>query len=252
MNADTGPGPSPSTGFGTGTGTGTVDPDGARRTLRDGAAVVLPNPAPLTYVVAATVPQAVNTAKGRPAGQAVALWAHHPDTLAALDGALDLDPGLTALAGRLLAVERVTLLVPLRPDAHRPDWLSPASRDGWALLFGTRWEPLRPVLDDFPVLYVSSANRTGRPPAAGPAEAVAMFAPATPVLPAVPLAPAGGGPAGAPRAATTTLRLHTDGRLELHRPGAQDRAFPAPERYLDHVREAYGPRAGEGPGPLSG
>ncbi|WP_371484714.1 hypothetical protein [Kitasatospora sp. NBC_00315] len=221
---------------------GTVDPDGARRTLRGGGAVVLPNPAPLTHTVAATVPRAVNTAKGRPAGQAVALWAHHRDTLTALDDALDLDTSLTALARRLLAEERVTLLVPLRVDANRPDWLAPASRDGWALLFGARWEPLLPVLDAFPVLYVSSANRTGHPPAATAAQAVAMFAPATPVL-ALDHAPAAAdGPAEEPRAATTTLRLHTDGRVELHRTGAHDRPFPAPERYLDHVQRLYGIR----------
>lgn len=44
--------------------------------LRAGRPVVVPNPAPLTYVIAARDPRAVNVAKGRPAEQSVAL---HPD-----------------------------------------------------------------------------------------------------------------------------------------------------------------------------
>ncbi|MGW7317643.1 hypothetical protein [Streptomyces sp. NPDC054865] len=40
--------------------------DVARAHLAEGRAVVLPNPAPLTYVVAATSPYAVNRAKGPP------------------------------------------------------------------------------------------------------------------------------------------------------------------------------------------
>ncbi|MET1074436.1 MAG: hypothetical protein ABWY11_17445, partial [Umezawaea sp.] len=156
-----------------------TDPDGARRALDAGGAVVLPNPAPLTHVVAATRPDAVNTAKGRPADQPVALWAHHPDTWPALVAAIALDGPRAAFAHRLLSAELLTLLVPLRPDT--PEWLVPASKDGWALLFGARWTPLLPVLDHFPVLYVSSANTTGHPPVATTAEATAMFAPTTPV-----------------------------------------------------------------------
>ena len=218
---------------------GTVDVDGARRALRRGTAVVLPNPAPLTYVVAATDPQTVNAAKGRPLPQAVALWAHDPATLFALDGFLDLDAGLAAVAHRLLAEERVTLLVPLRPGTSRPDWLAPACRDGWTLLFGACWAPLRPVLADHPVLYVSSANRTGRRPAVSAADAAAMFPPAVPVLGATSLTGADRDPDEPPRAATTTLRLHPDGRIGLHRHGAQDRRYPGADRYLDHIRVTH-------------
>lgn len=64
---------------------GLVGVDEARAALRRGQAVVLPNPAPLTCVVAATDAQGVNRAKGRPEGQAVALWAHDPGTFAALE-----------------------------------------------------------------------------------------------------------------------------------------------------------------------
>ncbi|MFI5828714.1 hypothetical protein ACIA6C_15945 [Streptomyces sp. NPDC051578] len=215
---------------------GTVDTDGARKALARGAAVVLPNPAPLTYTVAATDPRAVNTAKARPGEQAVALWAHDPDTLAALDDYLDLDAALTSLGRRLLIEERVTLLVPIRPGTSIPSWLSPASQDGWTLLFGARWTPLLPVLADHPILYVSSANRTGRPPAATATEAAAMFPPTVAVLGSTSLTGADRDPRGPSRAATTTLRLHPDGRLDLHRHGAQDRPYPNADQYLDRLR----------------
>lgn len=144
---------------------GAVDLDEARRALRAGAAVVLPNPAPLTHVVTATTPHAVNEAKGRPPGQAVALWAHHAETLRTVLAVTRLDAAATALAARLLTEEHLTVLLPLRTDPHLPDWLAPAAQDGRVLLFAARWQPLRPLLDEHPVLYVSSANRTAcRPP----------------------------------------------------------------------------------------
>ncbi|MFD9127332.1 hypothetical protein [Kitasatospora sp. NPDC059571] len=205
--------------------------------LRRGGAVVLPNPAPLTHVVAATDPRAVNTAKGRPADQPVALWAHHPDTLAALGPLLDLDTAGYALARRLLADELVTLLAPLRPGRDRPGWAAPASKDGWTLLFGARWEPLRALLDPHPVLYVSSANRTGHAPAATAAEAAAMFGPAVPVLGAGDPHAAPDTRPGPPRRATTTLRLHPDSRLELHRHGAQDHPYGGAAGYLAHLAD---------------
>ncbi|GJF33809.1 hypothetical protein KNE206_65090 [Kitasatospora sp. NE20-6] len=224
---------------------GTVGLAGARQALAAGTAVVLPNPAPLTCVVAGTDPAAVNGAKHRPADQPVALWAHHPDTFADVADALDLDRPALARARHLLAGELLTLLVPLRPAARRPAWLAPASKDGWTLLFGARWQPLRPLLDAFPVLYVSSANRTGHPPAADTAEAVAVFGADTPVLAlAEPAESAVGEPeAGEPparRRATTTLRLHPDGRLTLHRHGAQDHPYPDAAAYLAHLRGTSG------------
>ncbi|KOV38182.1 hypothetical protein ADK60_02685 [Streptomyces sp. XY431] len=212
-----------------------------RAALARGRAVVLPNPAPLTCVVAATRPDAVNTAKQRPAEQAVALWAHHPRTLDALAERLDLGPDALRLARRLLAAEHLTVLAPVRRPEEAPPWLAPATKDGWTLLFGARWQPLAGLLDDFPVLYVSSANRTGHDPAPGPAEALAMFPPAVPVLRS-PVPDGSGSPdrPGEPRAATTTVRLHPDGRLDLHRHGAQDRAFADPEQYLARLRSHRG------------
>jgi L-threonylcarbamoyladenylate synthase len=193
--------------------------------LLAGGAAVLPNPFPLTYVVTARDPAAVNRAKGRPADQAVALWCHDDETLASVLAASALDPASPSapatLARRLLREELVTLLLPMRDV---PGFLTPATRDGWALLFGAQ----TPLLAGHPVLYVSSANRSGSPPAATAAAARAMFPPNVPVLDPGPQAPG-------ERAATTTLRLHADGRLDLHRHGAQDRLLGT-GAYLDRLR----------------
>ncbi|WP_406195057.1 hypothetical protein OH807_06590 [Kitasatospora sp. NBC_01560] len=226
------------TSTGAADGGATSDAAAVRLALAGGSAVVLPNPAPLTCVVAGTDPAAVNAAKQRPPGQAVALWAHHPDTVGRLAGLLDLEPAGLRLARRLLAEELLTLLVPLRGDRTPPGWLGPASRDGWALLFGARRPGLRPLLDAFPLLYVSSANRTGQPPCATAAQAAAVFAPAVPVL-ADPDGPAAElGPDA--RRATTTVRLHPDGGLELHRHGAQDAGHPGVAAdYLAHLLRSY-------------
>ncbi|MFJ2738273.1 hypothetical protein ACIO3O_01255 [Streptomyces sp. NPDC087440] len=230
------------------TGGGTVDLDGACRALDRGAAVVLPNPAPLTCVVAATAAPVVNEAKGRPRDQPVALWAHSPDAVDTLAPFLGLGEPDGVLLRRLLSEELLTVLVPLAPEARRPEWLRPASKDGWALLFGARWRPLAPLLDRFPLLYVSSANRTGQPPAADVEAAVAMF-PATTAVLGEPLPPRTG---GAPRAATTTVRLHRGGRLELHRHGAQDRTHPDAAAYLTHLGSVAEGRPGLGRGETYG
>ncbi|MFJ7587628.1 hypothetical protein ACIQZO_09610 [Streptomyces sp. NPDC097617] len=230
---------------------GTVDLEAAGRALNGGVAVVLPNPAPLTHVVTATTPQAVNEAKARPPGQAVALWAHHAETLRTVAAVTQLDAASAALARRLLAEEHLTLLLPLCTGAPRPVWLAPACRDDRVLLFGARWQPLRPLLDEHRVLYVSSANRTGLPPGATTAEALAMFPATVPVLRPPHRA---GDPAddpavsadGSARRATTTVAVHPDGRLTLHRHGAQDQPYPHPDDYLDHLRTRYAGAAPDG------
>ncbi|MCX4579584.1 hypothetical protein OHB41_41670 [Streptomyces sp. NBC_01571] len=211
-----------------------------------GRAAVLPNHAPLTFVVAATAASAVNRAKDRPADQPVALWTHHPHTTDLVLPALELAEHAAESARRLLTDERVTVLAPLRHDHTPPAWLAPATHNGWTLLFGARWSPLQPVLDEHPVLYVSSANRTGRPPAPTAAQARAMFPEDVPVLdPAALPGTTPDAPGSPPRAATTTLRLHPDGHLELHRSGAQDAMHPDPTAYLHHLRAAGhgGPKA---------
>ncbi|MFF7335361.1 hypothetical protein ACIQU5_07940 [Streptomyces sp. NPDC090306] len=218
----------------------TVDLVRAGLVLDEGRAVVLPNAAPLTHVVTAAEPHAVNEAKGRPSGQAVALWAHHPGTLRALDELWDLNAEDIPLAHALLRDEHLTLLAPLRAGADLPHWLVPAAKDGWVLLFGARWEPLRPLLADRPVLYVSSANRTGHPPAATAAEALSMFPASVPVLGLDHLARDGRPTPEVPRRATTTVRLRRGGRLELHRPGAQDAPHPDKDGYLARLRTRHG------------
>ncbi|WP_424214968.1 hypothetical protein ACN20G_24500 [Streptomyces sp. BI20] len=223
-----------------GTAPTALDPAAARAALARGEAVILPNAAPLTHVVAGIVPGAVNAAKGRPRAQAVALWAHHPRLRAELAPRLALDPGGWATAVRLLDRERITLLVPLAegptgPAGALPDWLAPATVDGWTLLFGAREPALAAVLDPFPRLYVSSANPTGRAPVASAAEALAAFPAGTRVLadhPELADPPAFPGP----RRATTTLRLWPDGRLDHHRPGAQCAPHPTPAAYLATLR----------------
>ncbi|CAL9593713.1 hypothetical protein SUDANB145_05278 [Streptomyces sp. enrichment culture] len=210
----------------------------AGQALDDGAAVVLPNPAPLTHVVTARRARTVNEAKGRPGDQPVALWAHHPDTLSALDDVWKLGPEQSATARWLLTREHLTVLVPVHDGAGTPSWAAPAVKDGWMLLFGARWQPLRPLLDRSPLLYVSSANRTGRPPVATTADALATFPAGVAVL-AVPDADAPSPAAdGRERHATTTVRLHTDGRTELHRHGAQDRHHTGPD-YLADLRTRH-------------
>ncbi|MFE2141138.1 Sua5/YciO/YrdC/YwlC family protein [Streptomyces sp. NPDC059456] len=207
----------------------------ARRALRRGTAVVLPNPAPLTHVVAATTATAVNRAKHRPADQPVALWAHHHDTLGTLTGLWDLSPQTCTTALHLLAEEHLTVLLPVRTHATLPSWLGPAVKDGWMLLFGARWQPLHPLLDGHPVLYVSSANLTGRPPAADTGDALAMFPPTVPVLHLTDP----GHPRPQVRRATTTVRVTPDGQLLLHRHGAQDHAHGRADDYLRHLHTRY-------------
>ncbi|MFD4242412.1 Sua5/YciO/YrdC/YwlC family protein [Streptomyces sp. NPDC058525] len=214
-----------------------------RHALRQGSAVVLPNPAPLTHVVAATTATAVNQAKRRPTDQPVALWAHHPDTLETLTGLWDLSPQACEMTRRLLAEELLTALLPVRAHATLPSWLGPAVKDGWMLLFGARWQPLHPLLDDHPVLYVSSANLTGHPPAADTGEALAMFPPTVPVLHLTDpehRRPQNGRQA---RRATTTVRVTPDGKLQLHRHGAQDQGYGRADDYLRrlHTRAACRP-----------
>jgi tRNA A37 threonylcarbamoyladenosine synthetase subunit TsaC/SUA5/YrdC len=99
------------------------------------------------------------------------------------------------------------------------------------LLFGARWAPLTRLLVDFPQLYVSSANRTGCPPAATAAQATTMFGIHIPVVDADTLRDP-----DHPHAATTMLCIAPDGNLTLARHGAQDTANgPDPAAYLKRL-----------------
>lgn len=202
----------------------------ARDVLLGGGAVVLPNPHPLTSVVVATAPEVVNTAKGRPADQSVALWIVDDERWAELAPFVALDGPARELARRLLVDELVTLLVPVR--AH-PSWVAPATRDGKALLFGARWTPLEPVFRGVGRLHVSSANRTGHAPVASPAQAREMFPGDVHVLDLDDGRPVEG------RRATTTLELRADSSLAHVRHGAQDHAHGGPSAYLAHLEDKY-------------
>lgn len=206
----------------------------ARHALAAGRAAVLPNPTPLTYGVAAITPHAVNAAKGRPQDQEVAVWLHDDTAWQDLAPALDLQPAALRTAFALLRRELVTLLVPLRDHTPPPAWITPAVREGHALLFGARWVPLTRLLVDFPQLYVSSANRTGQPPAATAAQATTMFGIHIPVVDADTLRDPDHS-----HAATTMLRIAPDGTLTLARHGVQDTANgPDPAAYLQRLRTA--------------
>lgn len=214
------------------------DTGAAADALRAGGAAILPNPSPLTYVVAATTPGAVNDAKGRPAGQEVALWVHDDGVWRDLATELALTPAALRTAFALLREDQVTLLVPVRADARPSPWTGPALRDGHLLLFGAHWRPLSTLLTGFPHLYVSSANRTGQPPADTAARATAMFGSGIPVVDGDALRSP-----GAPHAATTMLRIGSGGDLAHVRRGAQDQAHgPEPEVYLARLRAAHGGR----------
>ncbi|MFD5824382.1 hypothetical protein [Lentzea sp. NPDC060358] len=206
---------------------------GAAAALRAGEAVVLPNPFPLTSVVAATSPEAVNKAKQRPAGQAVALWLVDDDLWAEFARALDLDGPTRRFARDLLVRERLTLLVPVLPEPL-PAWAREAVRDDHVLVFGACWPPVLPVLAGVAPLHVSSANRTGSTPAASQAEARAAFAAEVHVLDVARYAPGEG------RAATTTLRVGRGRALTHTRRGAQDRAHGTPDAYVAHLVRTYG------------
>ncbi|MBP2471324.1 tRNA A37 threonylcarbamoyladenosine synthetase subunit TsaC/SUA5/YrdC [Crossiella equi] len=203
--------------------TGLADVEAA---LARGEAVVLPNPHPLTSVVAATTAGVVNTAKGRPSDQAVALWLAEDGPWQELAAVLDLGEQGVACARHLLVEERITALLPV--TAAAPAWVREAARDGFVLVFGSCWEPLRPLLSR--PLRVSSANRTGQVPVANAAAARAVFPPEVHVL-----ADGDGLPATG-RHATTTLRITRAGLTHI-RPGAQCHAHGGAEAYLAHLAQ---------------
>lgn len=191
----------------------------ARHALAAGRVAIVPNPTPLAYGIAAITPHAVNAAKGRPQDQAVAVWLHDDTAWQDLAPALNLQPAALRTAFALLRRELVTLLVPLRDHTPLPAWITPAVREGHALLYGGRWAPLTRLLADFPQLYASSANRTGHPPAVTAAQATAIFGRHVPVVNGDALRDL-----NRPHFSTTMLRIAPEGNLTLVRHGAQDTA----------------------------
>jgi heat shock protein HslJ/tRNA A37 threonylcarbamoyladenosine synthetase subunit TsaC/SUA5/YrdC len=197
--------------------------------LRGGGAVVVTNPSPMTYGVVARDARAVNLLKGRSVDQPVGISVHTETAHDQLFRYLDLSTDARAAIDFALA-ERISVLAPIRSDPAMPEWLAPAIHDGWVLFFDGSWGPLWSLWGSFPFLYGSSANRTGRAPAASATEARAQFPAGTVILDAddrrTPVTAYG---------ASTIIRVDASGRLALHRSGIQDQATG--EVLLDRLRE---------------
>ncbi len=141
------------------------------RALDAGAAVVLPMPTPLPYVVAGTDPAAVNAAKGRPPSQPTGLGVVD---FGVVEPWLALDPPSAALARRLTDDLLLNLFLPV--SEHAPDWLRPASATGLVGVTTACAESVRPLLESRGGhLALSSANRTGEDVAVRAAQADAQF-----------------------------------------------------------------------------
>lgn len=196
--------------------------------LRDGDAVVVANPSPMTYGVVARNARTVNVFKGRPAEQAVGISVHSPSTRDELFGVLDLQQDAITMVDVALG-ERISVLAPVRSDAVVPEWLAPAVQDGWVAFFDGSWAPLAPIWQTFPVLYGSSANRSGQAPAATGDEARAHF-PTGAVVDADHLRTP-----SRPHRASTMIRVDPTGEPTLHRSGIQDRTA-GQETLLAHLK----------------
>lgn len=131
--------------------------DAATQELSAGRAIVLPWPSPLPYVVAGTSASSVNTSKGRPADQPAGMVIADS---AALEPYIALDRETRQFAEWASRARMVNIMVPVT-DAV-PDWARPAVSSGWAAYTLACLPELRPLLDRFGHLYLSSANRTKR------------------------------------------------------------------------------------------
>jgi tRNA A37 threonylcarbamoyladenosine synthetase subunit TsaC/SUA5/YrdC len=202
--------------------------------LAAGAAVVVPNPAPMTYGVVAARARAVNALKGRPLDQNVAVSLHDAGQSQRVMSIIDLPPGAVAVVPTLLA-RRLTVLLPWPSGAH-PDWATPAIRDGYLAAFNGHWTATAVLWERFPRLYGSSANLTGEPPASSAAQAVAMFGPDCAVVDGGELDDSPG-----PRSASTIVRIDPAGRLSLYRTGAHDAAHGLePGQYVRDLAATVG------------
>lgn len=203
--------------------------DAACAALAAGRPVVLPNATPMSYVVTATTPAVVNAAKGRPRDQNVGMAIYDEADWRQLAAVIDLPPDTLAWVLDLQRRELISFLVPLRARVASPSWIAAAVRDDYLGVFAPWWPPLAPLWQQFPRLFVSSANRTGASPAATAAQAAAAFGPDVVVV--------DGDALRAPsltRGATTILRITPQGRLSIYRSGAHD-ADLAPEAFLERL-----------------
>jgi len=207
----------------------------ACRALAEGDAVVVPNPAPLSYGVVATRARTVNACKGRTLDQNVAVSLHDRVERDRLSPSIDLSPAALHGVVSLLRL-RLSVLLPLRHEVQYPDWVAPAVRDGYLAAFNGYWEPTAALWNGSPRLYGSSANHTGERPAASAAEAREIFG-LDRVVVDVDASVAGRGP----RWSSTMVRVDRTGGLSLHRTGAQDAASGlTAQAYLARLADSVG------------
>jgi L-threonylcarbamoyladenylate synthase len=184
--------------------------------LQSGFPVVLPLPSPLAYVVTGTRADAVNRAKGRPAGQPADVSVVN---IAVIAPYLDLAADLLPLTRWLCESELFSLLVPVRDEA--PGWLTPAISDGLVFFTAAPWlPPLAPVIGAFRCLYMSSANATGGQPATSAAEAGRAFGADLLVLDAD-----GYRDQSRTHGSTTMVQVSRTGDLAVARSGINNEAF---------------------------
>ncbi len=189
----------------------------------------------MAYGVVATTARAVNTVKGRPVDQNVAVSLHDRSLWRELAPSLNLPPAVLGPVVSLLR-RRFGLLLPLG-EVSAPAWTAPATRDGKVAVFNGYWEALGWLWQHFPRLYGSSANRTGRAPATSVPEARGIFgggcAVAAPETSEAPVE----------RWSSTMIDIDCVGRISLHRSGAQDRssALTAPE-FIKYIARSVGLR----------
>lgn len=184
--------------------------------LAAGRAVVIPNPPPMTYGLVATEARTINLAKGRALDEPVAISVHHPREWHGVSSCLDV-PAAARSAVPVLLDLHLTLVLPLRAGAPLPGWMEPAVRGDRVCVFNGRWQRTAALWTSFPRLFGSSANRTGRPPAATAGSARAAFGPDCVVI------DGGERDDRCAHAASTVLSMDRSGVVRLRRSGAQDR-----------------------------
>lgn len=206
--------------------------------LQRGGAVIVPNPAPMSYGVVATRAWRLNLVKGRRLDQNVAVSLHDPSEWRRVVPSLELPEaaleGVVALLGL-----RLSVLLPLRAGVSFPVWLSPAVRAGNLAAFNGRWAPTASVWIRFPRLYGSSANRTGEAAATTAAEARAALGERCSIIDGDALERTRG-PRSPSRASSTIVRLDRDARVSLHRSGAQDQAASSAAAFLRRLEQVAG------------
>jgi L-threonylcarbamoyladenylate synthase len=202
--------------------------------LREGAPVVLPLPSPAGYVVTATTGPAVNTAKGRPAGQPVGLSVADLDVVAPY---LAVAEATTSQLRWLNESETVSVLVPVAEPT--PAWMAPAIQDGWVFFTAAPWRAdLADLLGEFGSVFMSSANATGGATAVTAGQAGAAFGEQVLVLDG----DADRDPT-TEHGSTTMLRVGATGDVAVARSGVHDAAFGGgPEAYAEDLRRRWDAR----------